>query len=239
MALTEDQVNDAAFAAAKYTEEEHLEYVDRRFPPPPKLFLGRSYWLIDHTDGIDDAGEMDATFAAGLYGLDLRESFSFDIKKLNKVSELFIHNVEVTVHDYKAIAPTPQGVSQNHFNNIIIVELDREDGKKLPWHFSAKYLLDDPERRAVQLWGRKQIELPTNKTRTFFVKVSAKERGIYTYTVDLLVKRGIKEPERLPLVKTRRTCAFQGGSSGADMEFDKKLHEAIYPSEATKQRHQP
>jgi len=231
LGLTVSQVNNAAFAAKNYIAEEQVDYTDRRLQPPLKLFLGRSQWLIWNADGTDDAGSVDADYAREFYGRDLGESFSFDIKKAARINELFLHDVVVKVHDYKAIPPTPQAATSNSLNNIIIVELDKQVGRPFPWCFSAKYLLDDPANRTVTLWARKQVGLPTNQTATFFVKIAAKRRGVYTYTVDLLLKRGVRPPETFPLVTVQRSCAFLGGSeTTSDVELERQIYLATHPS---------
>ena len=121
----------------------------------------------------------------------------------------------------------PYYAPQKH-RDIIVVELAKQDCSKLPWKFGAKYLLRDPEGKVVEQWSRSRVALQDDFEQTFLVKIGAKDPGIYTYTVDVVVRSGFGTPKRFPLVREPRTVFFFGAVDQAKLnKFWRELRKVL------------
>lgn len=187
--------------------------VDARFQKlVSKVEMPRLETLIAGEYGRDVAREMTIGDARLLYVTPLGEHFGFDIRKNDRVDSLIIEDVEVKVLAFIDIPPVPAaGIDRSDNNNIIVVEMEKNDVEELPWTFPAKFLLDDEVTMKAIEWGRRKPQIIDSLQRRFFVKVSARDAGIYKYTVDIILRPDFGHTVRVPIVTEPRTCVFNGG----------------------------
>ncbi len=212
-----------SFNDDKYTPPiKQLEAVPLTFPDltewsdvPPDQWVS---FLKERTDfavrvpNKDYARELTEKCAADFYGLPLYEAVVFDIQKRPSCEQLIIEDVDVIVERFVSWAPVPVTLAITSNIDIICVEISKCPEKPLPWHFGAKYLLDDSVNKTVRGWRQQQFNITDGLQRRMKIKVQAKDRGIYFYRVDLLLRTNESSHIfRVPLLADQRVCKFAGG----------------------------
>jgi hypothetical protein len=168
----------------------------------------RARWA--RADNQDSAQSLTEAFAVGLYRAPPGEALEFSIRKRSHCRHLTIVDDDLTVEAFVSLYPTGTRTTNANSFDLICVEIEKRACEQLPWHFSAKYLLDDPQQKSARQWSRLRYVIKDDLQRDIAIKVQAKDRGIYTYTVDLILKDEAGRTFRVPLLEKRRVCAFTG-----------------------------